>query len=88
MKYSIEYDPKVIKQLRKMDPQSSRLLLQWINKNIVHCEDPRISGKALTGNYSGFWRYRVGQFRIITKIEDDKLIILVVSIDHRKNIYR
>ncbi|ARQ06854.1 Toxin RelG [Macrococcoides canis] len=88
MKYSVEYVPKVIKQLRKMDAQSSRLLLQWINKNIVHCEDPRSSGKALTGNYSGFWRYRVGQFRIITKIEDDKLIILVISIDHRKNIYR
>ena len=51
-------------------------------------EDPRSRGKGLTGNLAGFWRYRVGNYRIIASIEDDELLILAINIDHRSRIYR
>lgn len=50
--------------------------------------DPRAPGKALTGRFSGLWRYRVGDYRIICKIEDDRLVVLVVEVGHRRDIYR
>jgi len=53
----------------------------------MHVNDPRSLGEPLTGDLSGLWRYRVGDYRILAQIEDDRLIILVVHVEHRKNIY-
>ena len=88
MKYKVEYLPQVFKTLEKMDKFTRRILVEWIEKNLVDCENPRIHGKALSANRMGQWRYRVGDYRIIAKIEDDKLIILVNAIGHRKDIYK
>ena len=88
MKYKVEYLPQVFKTLEKMDKFTRRILVEWIEKNLVDCENPRIHGKALSANRIGQWRYRVGDYRIIAKIEDDKLIILVIAIGHRKDIYK
>ena len=87
MKYKVEYLPRVFKTLEKMDKFTKRMLLEWIEKKLVDCEDPRQFGKPLAANRAGQWRYRVGDYRIIAKIEDDKLIILVISIGHRREIY-
>ena len=87
MKYKVEYLPSVVKMLEKMDKYTKRILLEWIEKNLVDCEDPRVHGKALTANRVGQWRYRVGDYRIITKIEDQRLVILVIAIGHRRDIY-
>lgn len=85
--YTLRYSDKAIKQLTKLDVGVQRLILTWIASNLENCENPRIKGKGLTANRSGEWRYRVGDYRIICDIRDDELIILALSIGHRKNIY-
>ena len=87
MKYQVEYLPQVVKTLEKMDKYTKRILLEWIEKHLVGCADPRIHGKPLTANRAGQWRYRVGDYRMIAKIDDGRLIILVIAIGHRREIY-
>ena len=86
-KYSVEYDPHVMKKLAKLDAPIRNRIKTWIDKNLVDCENPRRIGKALSGEWYGYWRYRVGDYRIIAKIEDDKVIIFVVRIDKRGDVY-
>ncbi len=76
------------KELKKMDRHVSSMILGWIRKNLEGCENPRSIGKALTGDKSGAWRYRVGDYRIICNIHDTEIIILILSIGHRKEVYR
>ena len=85
--YTLRYSDRAIKQLTKLDVGVQRLILTWIASNLENCENPRIKGKGLTANRSGEWRYRVGDYRIICDIRDDELMILALSIGHRKNIY-
>ncbi|MBQ7250737.1 MAG: type II toxin-antitoxin system RelE/ParE family toxin [Bacilli bacterium] len=87
MKYRVEYLPQVVKTLEKMDKYTKRIILEWIEKNLVGCENPRIHGKPLTANRVGQWRYRIGDYRVIVQIEDGRLVILVIAIGHRREIY-
>ena len=87
MKYSVSYMPRVIKTLEKMDKFTRRIIIGWIDKNLVNCEDPRIHGKPLTANRVGQWRYRIGDYRIIAEIRDNELIILLIGIGHRREVY-
>lgn len=86
MKYQVVFTEKAKKQLKKLDKHISSLILGWLEKNIQNCENPRIHGKGLVENKSGQWRYRVGDYRIICEIQDNKVIILVLEIGHRKEI--
>ncbi len=85
--YSLKYSEKAIKQLSKLDKSTQKLILTWIAKNLENCENPRIKGKGFTANRSGEWRYRVADYRIICDIQDNELVILALSIGHRKTIY-
>ena len=92
MRYSVEYTTQAVNALKKLDSQTRRLILAWIEKNLVGCENsccenPRIHGKGLTSNHSSEWRYRVGDYRIIADISEEKVIILVLRIGHRSDIY-
>lgn len=87
MIYTVEYTSQAVKELKKLDKHTKSLIYGWIEKNLVDCCEPRIQGKGLIANRSGQWRYRVGDYRIIAEIDDDKIIILVLSIGHRKDIY-
>ncbi|MDR1954146.1 MAG: type II toxin-antitoxin system RelE/ParE family toxin [Clostridiales Family XIII bacterium] len=87
MIYRIEIDDKAKKQLAKIDASQRRLISKWIDKNLVGCSDPKQFGKPLTGNLKGFWRYRVGSYRLLVKIHDDIVTVIIVDIDHRSNIY-
>lgn len=87
MSYHVVYTKKAEKSLRKLSKQTQTLIYSWIGKNLEGCEDPRRHGKGLTANRSGQWRYRVGDYRIIAEIQDDKIIILVLNIGHRSEIY-
>lgn len=87
MSYSVVYTKQAEKALRKLDKQTQALIYGWIGKNLVGCENPRQHGKGLTANRSGQWRYRVGDYRILAEIQDGKIIILVLNIGHRSEIY-
>lgn len=87
MNYSIEYTEDAIKQLRKIDCFTRTMILNWISKHLDGTDDPFSSGKAHTGDKVGLWRYRVGNYRLISKIDKGKLVILLVEIGHRSNIY-
>lgn len=87
MKYSVEYSQRAVKELKKLDRYTQRMIFSWIDKNLNGCENPRLHGKALTANRKGQWRYRVGDYRLITDIQDDRIVILILSVGHRKAIY-
>ena len=88
MKYTVEYTKRAIKQLKKLDKQTSALLLGWIEKSLVDCDNPRQFGKGLTANRKGEWRYRIGDYRLVADIQDDKIVILILNIGHRRDIYK
>ena len=88
MKYSVEYSKQAVKDLKKLDKYTRSLILGWIEKNLVNCENPRLHGKSLVANHSGEWRYRIGDYRILAEIQDEKVIILVLQIGHRRDIYK
>ncbi len=85
--YKVEYAPLAVKQLKKLDKHISALIIGWVEKNLVDCEDPRRYGKGLVANRSGEWRYRIGDYRILADIQDDKLVILIITVGHRREVY-
>lgn len=87
MGYKVEFSPKAEKELNKLDQTVIALILKWLKKNVDGSEDPRIHGKPLKGRLSGYWRYRVGDYRIICTIQDDKLIVLVVTKENHSTVY-
>lgn len=87
MSFRIVFSETALKQLKKIDKPTAALIIGWLRKNIDGCSNPRQHGKGLTANRSGQWRYRVGDYRIIVEIQDKEVIVLVLEIGHRKNIY-
>ncbi len=85
--YEVIFSEKALKQLQKLDRQQAVLIFAWIEKHLQGCRDPRELGKPLTAAKRGYWRYRVGMYRVIASIEDSILKIEIVSVGHRKNIY-
>lgn len=85
--YTVEFTKEALHQLKKLDKYTSMLILAWIRKNLERCSDPRQHGKGLTANRSGQWRYRVGDYRLIADIQDDKILILILNVGHRRDIY-
>lgn len=88
MKYRVEFTQRAMKDLKKLDRHTAALIIGWVRKNLEGCEDPRLHGKELTANRSGEWRYRVGDYRLLAQIDDSKVVILVVSVGHRRDIYQ
>lgn len=87
MKYQVVYTSLAVKQLKKMDRKIAALIISFIEDKLIDCENPRAYGKALQGNLSNIWRYRIGDYRVLAKIQDQVLVITVVEVGHRKNIY-
>ena len=88
MKYSILFDKNADKQLNKIDITQQRIIVNWIIKNLENTNDPRVFGKSLKGNLKDYWRYRIGDYRVIAEINDDEVKILIIEIGHRKDIYK
>lgn len=86
MKYEVELSERFKKEFRKLDKYTQKIIRAWINKNLVDTENPRLHGKGLTANRSGQWRYRIGDYRLICNINDNKLIILALSVGHRRDV--
>ena len=89
MTWKVEIDPAAVRELSKLDPQIARRILEFLRDRLAALKDPRSIGEALKGSRLGeFWRYRVGDYRIIANIEDRVLRILVLKIGNRREVYR
>jgi mRNA interferase RelE/StbE len=89
MAWKVELDEEVGRELAKIDPQVARRILKFLFERVATLDDPRSIGEALKGSKLGeFWKYRVGDYRIISSIEDGALRVLVVKIGNRREVYR
>ena len=87
MSYKVEVTQRFEKEFKKLDKYTQKMIKSWIEKNLIGCSNPRQHGNGLTANRSGQWRYRIGDYRLICVIQDDELIILALTVGHRREIY-
>ncbi|MBR3228031.1 MAG: type II toxin-antitoxin system RelE/ParE family toxin [Erysipelotrichaceae bacterium] len=88
MKYRFYTSSGFDRQFKKLDRSVQNTVNKWIKAHLIDTDDPYAYGKALTGNLKGYWRYRIGSYRLLVKISDSELIIIAVDIDHRSVVYR
>jgi len=86
--WKIEYSPESVRQLNNLDKPVRRRIFEYLDDRIQGCKNPRHFGEALVANLSGLWRYRVGDYRIICRIEDERILALVLAIGHQREIYK
>ncbi|NTV67911.1 MAG: type II toxin-antitoxin system RelE/ParE family toxin [Chlorobaculum sp.] len=86
MSWTIEFTASAEKELAKLDKSGAKRILKYLRERVS--VDPRASGKALKGDHSGLWRYRIGDYRVICDIYDETITVLVVRVGHRKEVYR
>lgn len=87
MRFTVRISDRALRLLSKLDKLVQKRLLNWLLKNLEGTSNPRVKGKGLSGDHSGEWCYRVGEYRIIVDIQDEILLVLVITVGHRKNIY-
>jgi mRNA interferase RelE/StbE len=85
--WNVSYRPELLKFVKKLDNKTQESIKNYIKK-ISDTKDPKVFGKPLSANLKGFWRYRVGDYRIICEIRKNELIILVIDIEHRSRVYK
>lgn len=89
MAWSVELSESADRELGKLDAQHAKRILKFLHGRVAKLDDPRSIGEALHGSRLGeFWKYRVGDYRLICKLEDERLLVLVLRVGHRKEIYR
>lgn len=88
MAWTIDYSDSARQQLRKLDRQSARRILDYMDERVAALADPREAGKPLKGTLGTFWRYRVGELRIVCDIQDGHMRVLVIRAGHRREVYR
>lgn len=88
MTWKIEIGGDALKQLKKIDKADAKRIFAYLRERVALRDNPRELGKPLTGELNELWRYRVGDYRIIARIEDAELVILVVRVGHRRHVYR
>lgn len=88
MAWTIEYADSARKQLLKLDKQTARRIIDYMDERVAVMDNPRDSGKALTGLLGNLWRFRVGDWRVICDIQDGALRVLVLQVGNRREIYR
>ena len=86
--YHVVFTNEARKELKKLDKYTALLLIAWVRKNLEACSDPREHGKELTANRGGQWRYRVGDYRLVAEINDDTITILILTVGHRRDVYK
>jgi mRNA interferase RelE/StbE len=87
--WTVEFDANAAKELRKLDPAIARRIVAFLRERVALLEDVRSIGEALRGDTLGeFWKYRLGDYRIVARIVDQRLVVIVVRIGHRREVYR
>jgi len=88
MRWNLSYSSEAVRQLRQLDQSTTRRLIKYLEERVLALDDPRRAGKALRGSkWEDCWRYRCGDYRIIVRIIDRDLVVMVLRIGHRKNVY-
>ncbi len=87
MTYNFVFSKEADKQVSKLDPGVRRMILKWLARNVDGSSDLRAHGKTLSANRAGQWRYRIGDYRAICLIEDDRLVVLCITVAHRRDVY-
>lgn len=88
MIWTVEFTQDAAKDIRRLDHPVRQQILRYLRERIAIDEDPRRFGKILTGDKQGLWRYRVGDYRLICSLEDEKLVVLVLRVAHRRHVYK
>ena len=88
MTWNVEWDDRARRELRQLDRQVQRTILRYFSERIATDDDPRRFGKPLRHELQGLWRYRIGDYRAVCQIENDQLIVLVLAVNHRRQVYR
>lgn len=88
MAWAVDYADTALKQLRALDKQTARRILDYLDERVIGSGDPRSAGKPLSGPLGGLWRYRVGDYRVVCAVEDEVMRVLVVRIGNRRDVYR
>ena len=89
MAWRVELAASAAKQLQKLDPQIATRILTFLRDRVSTLDDPRSIGEALRGkDFGDFWKYRVGDWRMIARVRDERLIIYIVRVGHRREVYR
>ena len=86
--YSVIISPAAEKVIAKLDTTTQQRIKKYLQDKLIGCDNPRQYGKVLEGDLKNFWRYRVGDYRLIAEIQDDKVIILIVAVDKRNDVYK
>ena len=88
MAWRIELVPAAATEIKKLGKVEAARILATIENRIAALDDPRSVGSALTGEFGGLWRWRIGDYRVIARIEDERITILIVRVAHRREVYR
>jgi len=87
--WKIEFTPDAAKGLKRLDKEAEKRILNFMREKISKLDNPRSTGEPLKGSrFAGLWRYRAGDYRILCEIQDEKILILVVLVGHRREIYK
>lgn len=87
LRWRVEFDRDAAKEFRKLGEPARRTILRYLRERIATAGDPRRFGKALAGEFAGLWRYRIGDHRLIVSFEEDRLVVLVLRVGHRRKVY-
>ena len=85
--YSVMYSDRAVKAFQKLDRHTAAIIIGWIDKNLVDCSNPRLHGKSVEHDLKGYWRYRVGAYRLIADIQDNLVRIVIINVGHRREVY-
>lgn len=88
MAWTVEFTPGAERDLKQLDPPVQKRIVAFLHERVAEADDPRAIGEALRGELAGLWRYRAGDYRILCRIEDNRIVVTVVAIGHRSSIYR
>ena len=88
MAWKVEYAEAARRVIRKLDRQQAKRILDYMDHRVAAADDPRQLGAAMVGDRAGKWRYRIGDDRVICQLVDERLVILVVEVGHRREVYR
>jgi mRNA interferase RelE/StbE len=85
--WAVEFDDRARRELRKLDAKAQKVILRYLRERIAVSSDPRRFGKPLRMNLAGLWRYRIGDYRLICRIEAQRFVVLVLKVGHRREVY-